>query len=180
MTQHHDQNLLQWAGPSASPTASALPIPAGLTAGAATVLVLVTPVLAWLALGNEAATGFAPSELSYVARAPEISTAAQWSAGVGGAAVALVALRVLHCAGRPAAPPRRRLWWLLLGPFLAAGVFAAMLGRTMTAGGIGANIGYGVMVMATPVVLGGLGLLALVACVQLFRGRADVPGGRSR
>ena len=172
MTQHHDQDLLPGAGPRTRPTASAPPLPPGLTAGAATALVLVAPVLAWLALGDQSAEGFAASELCYIARAPEISTAAQWSVGLGGTAVALVALRVLHCAGRPTAPERRRLWWLLLGPFLAAGVYR-------TAGGIGANIGYGLMMMTAPVVLGGLWLMALVACVQLGRRRADA-GGRFR
>lgn len=175
MTQHLDQDIRRWA----RPTTPALPLPVGLVAGAATALVLVTPVLAWLVLGDQSSDGFAPSELDFIARAPQIPLAVQWCAGVGGTAVALAALLVLHCAGRAVAPERRRLWWLLLGPFLAAGVFAAMLGRTMTAGGIGANIGYGLMMLATPVVLGGLGLVALVACVLLCRRRADMPGGWS-
>ncbi|WP_433789410.1 hypothetical protein [Actinoplanes sp. CA-252034] len=84
--------------------------------------------------------------------------------GIGACALVLVSLGVLvreSVAGRI-----RRAWWSVLAQLMALAVIVGFSWRVMTAGGIGANIGEGLVVMFLgPIALG----LMIGACVQADR-----------
>ncbi|HWH01724.1 MAG TPA: hypothetical protein VNV66_20950 [Pilimelia sp.] len=147
---------------------------------AALALVLATPIAsAWLIgdLTNEEARRLAAEgvELDYAIRPASLGPVADRYVGVLACAVAVGALGVLLWATRS-----RRLdprWWNVLAPLVAAGVLAGFSWRLMTAGGIGANIGAGLVVVIGGPLLVALLAGAVVAAVLIRRRRAPRASG---
>lgn len=138
---------------------------------ASLVLVLATPVAVWWLVGDLtdgrarrlAAEGVA---LDYAVRPVSLGPAGDRIVGVLACVAAVLALGVLVRATAV-----RRLdagWWTVLAPLVAAGALVGFAGRVVTAGGVGANIGAGLMVLA-----GGPALVVLlvVAAVAGWRRR---------
>lgn len=72
-----------------------------------------------------------------------------------------------------------RGWWLVLVPLVAAGIITGFAWRVWTAGGIGANIGAGlVIIVGGPLVLGLLIAAAVPAVMLLRDGRDPARTGR--
>ncbi|MEW2379756.1 hypothetical protein AB0883_27130 [Micromonospora sp. NPDC047812] len=137
-------------------------------------LVLGTPVAAWWLIGdltNDEARRLAAEgvELDYAIRPVSLGPAGDRIVGVLACVGVVVALAWLL---RPTA--RRRLdprWWWVLAPLVGAGVLVGLGWRVLTAGGIGANIGAGLMVIAGGPALAVLLIVAAVAAVRMRRPR---------
>lgn len=110
--------------------------------------------MTWWLIGDLSSPGFAPDELDYMFRAPEAFDRHATAAGVVGLVVAAACLVVLGWLYR--ADPRRGLMHAAVA--VGLGFWIGLAGRTFTAGGIGANIGGGLVFMAT---IGGI--VSLVA-----------------
>ncbi|MFJ5732333.1 hypothetical protein [Streptomyces paradoxus] len=151
-------------------------------AGAA--LVGGVPVAAWGLMGQQNYDGLPASELDYAFQ--------PWDIGDGVAAVAGGLALVLAVAGAAVlvrgtlrgAMDRR--WWAVLGPLVVLGLMAGVGWRILTAGGIGANIGAGLLIMLGTPVAAGLLLWSLALALWLLierRGRGsggDMGGITSR
>ncbi|MFF8936511.1 hypothetical protein ACF08O_17585 [Streptomyces paradoxus] len=133
-------------------------------AGAA--LVGGVPVAAWGLMGQQNYDGLPASELDYAFQ--------PWDIGDGVAAVAGGLALVLAVAGaavlvrgtlRGAMDGR---WWGVLGPLVVLGLMAGVGWRILTAGGIGANIGAGLLIMLGTPVAAGLLLWALALALWLL------------
>ena len=115
---------------------------------------LASPLTAWWLIGDLSYKGRPRDRLDYAYRAPRVSAFAH-GRGVGAATLVLVAT---VAAALAVAVLRRKLdWkWLRAACFLiAAGALLAMVGRVMTAGVVGANIGAGLyMFFGLPCVVG--------------------------
>ncbi|MEY9876671.1 hypothetical protein ABH931_006181 [Streptacidiphilus sp. MAP12-33] len=133
-------------------------------------LVVTSPVLTWEAVGDLSLQGY--TQLDYAVRPPRLGPGTTLALGLSATLVGLTALAVLVLAFverwvRPG-------WLLVVGPLVLVGVLAGLVGRVMTAGVIGANIGAGLAAMAfVPVALMLVGL-AGGACVFMLRGRHPV------
>lgn len=110
---------------------------------AAVSLVLATPVAVWWVVGDVSSKGF--DDLDYMVRPVELPSVVE--AVIGGLAVVLVIVcgAVLgHALYRGRV---RRAWSATVVPLFAAGVVVGAGWRVVTAGGIGANIGGGLVVL---------------------------------
>ena len=132
------------------------------TTWAALLGVALIPVTWWL-VGDLSSPGFAPEELDYMFRAPEAFERHATSAGLVGATVAIGCLLALVWIYSRSNADRHGL--LLVLSLAATGAFIGFAARTLTAGGIGANIGAGFVIM--------IGVAALVAAG--FTWRRDRP-----
>ena len=97
------------------------------------------PFAAWWLIGDESVTSRPRDQLDYVWHAPAISGAVTATMG----AIALVMV-VVGLVGFVAAASRRVIdsrWLLVLAAFVIAGGLLGLIGRVVTAGTIGANIG---------------------------------------
>ncbi|MGH3713941.1 MAG: hypothetical protein ACRDT4_10845 [Micromonosporaceae bacterium] len=112
-----------------------------LTAGIG--LVISVPVVAAWLIGDVSEVPPGP-DTDYFLRPLQLGVAEH----VLGALCAVVAVL---CAVQLVRATRRRefdpLWWLTLAPLLAYGLFAGFGWRVLTAGGIGANIGAGLVIL---------------------------------
>jgi hypothetical protein len=128
-----------------------------LSAGAT--LVLGVPVAAWGLMGQQNYDGLPASELDYAYQPWGIGDGV--AAGVGGLALVLAAVgaAVLVRGARRGAMDRR--WWGVVGPLVVVGLMAGVGWRILTAGGIGANIGAGLLIIFGTPVAAGLLLWAL-------------------
>ncbi|BCL21114.1 hypothetical protein GCM10017668_29570 [Streptomyces tuirus] len=122
-----------------------------MAAGAA--LVGGVPVAAWGLMGQQNYAGLPASELDYAFQ--------PWDIGDGVAAVAGGIALVLAVAGgvvlvrRSLRGAMDQRWWGVLGPLVALGLMAGVGWRILTAGGIGANIGAGLLIIfGTPIAAG--------------------------
>ncbi|MBB6415435.1 hypothetical protein [Streptomyces sp. AK010] len=122
-----------------------------VAAGAA--LVGGVPVAAWGLMGQRNSAGLPASELNYAFQ--------PWDIGDGVAAVAGGLALVLAVAGavvfvrRSLRGAMDQRWWGVLGPLVALGLMAGVGWRILTAGGIGANIGAGLLIIfGTPIAAG--------------------------
>ncbi|MEU6076320.1 hypothetical protein [Micromonospora sp. NPDC047074] len=141
----------------------------------ALVLVLCVPVASWWLIGDltgDEARRLAAEgvDLDYAVRPVSLGAAGDRIVGalacVGAVAAFAVLLRAMA---------RRRLdrrWWRVLLPLVAAGVLVGFAWRVLTAGGIGANIGAGLMLMAGGPALAILLTVAAVAALRLRGNRA--------
>ena len=119
----------------------------------AAVLGVALTALTWWLVGDLSSPGFAPGELDYMFRAPDTFERHTTSVGLGGAAIAIACLVLLLWMYFRGDVDRRGV--VVIGSLAAAGVYLGFAARTVTAGGIGANIGAGLVVM--------IGLAGLVA-----------------
>lgn len=151
-----------------------------LSAGAA--LVVGVPVAAWGLMGQQNYGGLPASELDYAFQPWDIGDGV--AAVLGGLALlaGVGATVLVRGARRGVLDPR---WWGVLGPLVVVGMVAGVGWRILTAGGVGANIGAGLLIIfGTPVVVG-LSLWALAWGVWLVTDRhgdgpvaeTPLPGG---
>ncbi|WP_146605643.1 hypothetical protein [Micromonospora craterilacus] len=132
-------------------------------------LLLATPVAtAWLVgdLTNREARRLAAEgvPLDYFLR--PVSLGATGDRVVGVLACVLVILSLALLIRATATRTLDSRWWTVLLALMLSGALIGFAWRVMTAGGIGANIGAGLVVLAGgPVLL----LLLIVAAVQAFR-----------
>src|SRR5262245_24846410 len=131
---------------------------------AAVVLAATTPVAVWGLLGQDDAPGFSPGQLDYMTRPWDIPPLVEHALTI--CSVVLLAVTGARLAS---AAVRGRLdmrWLAVLGPLLVAGASAALLQRSMTAGGIGANIGGAIAEFVLVPFIGGL--LVFAAAFSLY------------
>lgn len=117
-------------------------------------LFLGATVATWHFVGDQSTT--APDKASYVLHPIPISPQIEHAAGIGGIAMTIGAASWLTWAAVQHGYDLR--WWLVFGPALAAAMLIGLAWRVMTAGGIDANIGAGILVL-----IGGPVLLILLA-----------------
>jgi hypothetical protein len=115
---------------------------------AAALLIVATPLATWWVVGDVSEDA-PPAALSYSFDPPPLGSAASLVLGAGATVVAVVSLTLLGSATWR--NTLDRVWWLVLLPLVALGVFAGWSYRVMTAGIIGANIGAGFVILALPV-----------------------------
>ncbi|MFE8991725.1 hypothetical protein ACFYMI_28685 [Streptomyces collinus] len=128
-----------------------------VAAGAA--LVGGVPVAAWGLMGQQNHAGLPASELDYAFQPWDIGDGVAAVAG-GLALVLAVAGAVVLVRGTLRGAMDRR-WWGVLGPLVVLGLLAGVGWRILTAGGIGANIGAGLLIIFGTPVAAGLLLWAL-------------------
>ncbi|MFD8237263.1 hypothetical protein ACFV20_35975 [Streptomyces sp. NPDC059696] len=122
-----------------------------VAAGAA--LVGGVPVAAWGLTGQQNYQGVPASELDYAFQPWDIGDGVAAVAGGLALALALGGVAWLVRASLRGAMDQR--WWGVLGPLVALGLMAGVGWRILTAGGIGANIGAGLLILfGTPVAAG--------------------------
>ncbi|GIF41649.1 hypothetical protein [Actinoplanes xinjiangensis] len=137
-------------------------------------LTVATPVAAvWLIPDqtNEAARKLAADgvELDYGIEPVSFGPVADTVIGVVACAVVVICLALL--ASGTARRTIASAWWGVALSILAVGFFGGFCWRVWTAGGIGANIGAGFMVLMSPFCIG-LGLLpGIVGAVFIRRAR---------
>ncbi|MFF0724429.1 hypothetical protein [Streptomyces sp. NPDC004134] len=135
-----------------------------LSAVAAVGLVLACPVWVWWAVGQLDADF---DDLDYYMRPPELPPGLEPALGISGMTVAVVCAVVLVAATALEWFDWR--WWQVIGPLVLAGIGTGYGWRILTAGGIGANIGAGfVMLFGVPALFATL-VWALVRSFLLVR-----------
>jgi hypothetical protein len=143
-----------------------LSLPAGI------VLILAMPVAtAWLVgdLTDAEALALAAEgvPLDYGIEPISFGPGADRSIGIMACVAVMAAFAVLVL--ETLAARLRRAWWTVLLPLAAAGVVVGFGWRVWTAGGIGANIGAGLVLLLGGPLLLGLVIAALVPAVLLIR-----------
>ena len=131
-----------------------------------------SPIVTWVAIGDLSEPDLADPD--YFLRPPTIEPAIETAAGWVSAAVivgAVVAFVAGHRFGRLTVRQT-----LALVPTLLIGAFIGMAGRVLTAGGVGANIGAGLVVMASPFVLAPLAAMASLLAFQRTRPAPSASG----
>jgi hypothetical protein len=108
---------------------------------AAATAVIATPIAAWWLIGDQSERIRGRGTLDYVVRAPDVP---KWLVAAAGA-TALLATLVSICALVVGIQKRQldRRWLGIVVLLMSAGFIAAGIGRTITAGVHGANIGAG-------------------------------------
>ena len=124
--------------------------------------VAAMPLAAWWLIGDQSETSLRlRDQLDYIWQAPDVSQTL--TSIVGAVALATVAIGVV---GYVVAAKRRLIdtrWLLVLAASLIAGALLAAIGRILTAGSVGANIGGGIaLLFGLPIV----GLLIGYALLQ--------------
>ena len=125
----------------------------------------LAPVTWWL-VGDLTSAGFTEDQLDYFIRSPKAWDEHALTAGIAGAVVAgtvLARIGWLAFRNRLTRPLIRRL-----ALAAAIGAYAGFAGRVLTAGGIGANIGAGLIMILT--------LAGIVTAVVVARDRRRTPG----
>ena len=111
------------------------------------------------------------NDLDYIMRAPDVPGWLVSTIGFASLAVATAAILDLARRGNR---ERSRLWSPVVVPLVIAGVLLGGIGRLVTAGGEGANIGGGGAMLLGPPVLAVLVGVAIVRAVRVVRReRAD-------
>lgn len=108
--------------------------------------VLLSPVTVWVVVGDLSYTG--DPDLDYMYEPPRLTSGQQRAIAATVATVAAAAVMSTVLAY-----PRRlvgRADFRVALPVLLAGAYCGLAGRVTTAGGIGANIGGALVVMAAP------------------------------
>ena len=135
-------------------------------------LVLATPVATWWLVGDltdDAARRLASQgvKLDYAFRPVTLGAVGDRIVGVLACVTVVATLAVL--IHDTVARSLRPGWWVVLVPLVLAGVLVGFGWRVLTAGGIGANIGAGLMILGGGPVLAVLLLVAAVAAWRLRR-----------
>ncbi|MEU7934725.1 hypothetical protein [Micromonospora echinofusca] len=140
----------------------------------ALILLLCTPVAAWWLIGDltgDEARRLAAEgvELDYAIRPVSLGTTGDRIVGVLACVGVVLALAWLLRATARRSLDRR--WWWVLAPLVAAGALLGLAWRVLTAGGIGANIGAGLMLIVGGPALAVLLIVAAVAALRMRRNR---------
>lgn len=149
---------------------------------AALVLIVAIPVASWWLIGdqtNEAARQLDAEgvELDYAIRPMTLGPVGDRIAGVLACIGTIGALGALVW-GTSTRKVDSRWWWVLL-PLVGAGALVGIAWRVLTAGGIGANIGAGLTIIAGGPLLAALLIAAAVAALQMHRDRIRRNRGNS-
>ncbi len=111
-------------------------------------LLLATPVAIWWMVGDLSTIDPSQVEPDYVIRPLGVSAEAERMIGISASLLVLVAAGGLATVTiRASVNPR---WWFVVLPLLVAGAFCGLALRIGTAAVIGANIGWGLVVVAGP------------------------------
>jgi hypothetical protein len=143
-----------------------------MMAVAVLVFALSVPVVTWWLAGDltDPQVRLLESEgvpLDYLIRPWDLSAGQQRIIGVVAAVLAVAALTVvIRAIVRKQADV---LWWMVLLPLAGAGVIAGLSWRVFTAGGIGANVGAGVMALVGLPFAGLMLILAGLAGIAVHR-----------
>jgi hypothetical protein len=132
----------------------------GVSAVAGIVAVAATPIAAWWLIGDQTFTGGRRDNLDYMYRAPSISGRTTTTAGVVALVAVAAASACLYAAVRRRGFDSR--WTAVVALLMMSGVVLAGVGRIVTAGVVGANIGGGVAIF-----FGAPTVAALVVCAVL-------------
>jgi hypothetical protein len=146
-----------------------------LRAGAAILLIAAVPVAVAGLLGQDDDPSAPSTELDYAVRPLDIPAGQMTAIGVVALLRAAAAVAVLLHGSRGRGPDRRR-WpaeprrWQVVCPLVGVGVVLGYGYHVATAGVIGANIGYGLVVLfGGPVVV----VLLVVAAARAWALRAE-------
>jgi hypothetical protein len=142
---------------------------------AAVSLLIATPVAMWWLIGDRTEV---PAELDpdYVVRPPAIDPLVERAAGLGCALTVVVGL--LLAGWVTLRVPGHRPWWSVILSVLTAGYIVGIGLRAMTTGVIGANIGFGVMVLWGGPAVVMLLMWAVVRAIELLRQGVASADGR--
>jgi hypothetical protein len=144
-----------------------------VAAGAA--LVGGVPVAAWGLMGQQNYAGLPASELDYAFQPWDIGDGVAAVAGGLGLVLAVAGAVVLVRGSLRGALDGR--WWGVLGPLVALGLMAGVGWRILTAGGVGANIGAGLLIIFGTPIAAGLLLWSLAWAFWLVTQRHGPEGG---
>lgn len=157
--------------PARPPVASGRPV---LLPVAAVALVLSLPLAAWWVIGDQSTPAALAATPNFFIRPPTIDAAAERTAGIVAAVVAVTAAVILvRATATGRLDPH---WWSVLAPLMLVAVGCGYAARILTAGVIGANIGAGLILM-----VGGPAVLILLAVAALAARRillTRAPRGR--
>jgi hypothetical protein len=117
---------------------------------AAVAVTLMTPVVAWWAIGDRSET-VDRRHADYFLPPLPLGESVELGLGLGASIVAGASLVVLAVATGRRSIDRR--WWSVLVPLLVVGVFGGWALRIMTAAVSGANIGAGFLMLFGPVLV---------------------------
>jgi len=150
---------------------------AGWAIAAALGLVMAVPVVTWWIVGDQSDVP-AGAEPDYTFEPFHVGLGIERAVGIGSTVLAVVALLVLAWATyRHHLDPR---WWGVLFPLMAAGFIVGSGWRVMTAGGIGANIGAGLVVIFGGPVVAALLVWARACSIYVLRRRGSATSTQSR
>ncbi|MEX5710636.1 hypothetical protein AB1484_20565 [Parafrankia sp. FMc6] len=136
--------------------------------GAAIVLIAAVPVGVAGLLGQDYEQGRPRSELSYEVRPPDIPAGWMTTVGIVALLLAVAAASLLLHRGRSGDADRHQ--WQVLWPLVGVGVILGLGYHIATAGVIGANIGFGlVLLFGVPLAV----VLLLVAVARAWALRAE-------
>ena len=122
-----------------------------------------TAVASWWLIGDQSVHMRPPDRLDYATRAPDVPDWVTLTAGVVGVVVVAAVFVVLIVGARRQTLDAR--WLRVFGLLAFAGFLVAAVGRTETAGVVGANIGGGIaMMFGVPVV----GVAIVLAILDAF------------
>ena len=121
---------------------------------------VATPIAAWWLIGDQTFTGGRREHLDYMYSAPSISGRTTATAGVIALVAVAAAIAGLSVAARRHLVDPRGLGVVAL--LMLAGVLLAGVGRIVTAGVVGANIGGGLAIF-----FGAPTVVALMVCAAL-------------
>ncbi|MEV5544505.1 hypothetical protein AB0L13_47775 [Saccharopolyspora shandongensis] len=125
-------------------------------------MTVAVPVVIWYLVGDLSSPGFSPAQLDYVINPLPISPFVEHGLGILAMALIVASSWMLYRNQKNGLV--RYPTWIILGLLVATGLIVGFSWRVLTAGGIGANIGAGLMILfALPVA----GLLALAALTYL-------------
>jgi len=127
---------------------------------AAVGMVMAVPVVSWWLVGDQSSVP-AGAHPDFTFQGFEVGPSVERAAGIGSTVLAVVTMVVLAWAMY-----RRQIdwrWWGVLVLVMAAGFIVGSGWRVMTAGGIGANIGAGLVVF-----FGGPIVVALLICARAY------------
>ncbi|WP_018504481.1 hypothetical protein [Parafrankia discariae] len=142
-----------------------------LHGGTAVLLIAAVPVAVIGLLGQDDYQGVPRSELDYAVRPPDIPAGRMTAIGVVALLLAAVATAFLLREGRRGAVDRRR--WQVVCPLVGVGVILGFGYHVATAGAIGANIGFGLVILFGGPLVVAL-LVVAVAREQALRAAASV------
>jgi nitrogen fixation-related uncharacterized protein len=130
-------------------------------AAAACAAVLAAPVAAWWLVGDQSSEGFVRDDLDYVVTPPDWSATSVRLAGIVAVAVIFIGAIAILWAIRSGRFDRR--WNRVVLVLFADAAFIGYAGRVATAGVIGANIGFGMVMLIGLVLFGSLTAWGVVA-----------------